>query len=105
MNPLTAVGTTIKVPYRCRNPKSTQPWLEPEHDHVGTVLAPTDPRAWANTLAFPDRTPEQWEVAEKFLRSNQPKDKVPVLWDFGRIYWEPVKHFHPENWTWDGEWT
>lgn len=59
-------------------------------EHLGTVLAPTDPRAWANTLAFPDRTPTHEEVV---AHVNQPHIKafmssVPVLWTFGKVYWE-----------------
>jgi len=66
-------------------------------EHLGTVLEPTDPRAWANTLAFPDRTPSREEVV---AHVSQPHIKafmssVPVLWTFGKVYWESPTSIAP----------
>ena len=93
MEPLTTPGTKITVGYRMARKDSTQPWLETTR--YGIVLAPNDPRAWANTGAFYDRTPSQEEVNAHLAKPTVAQamsrcQDVPVLWDFGRIYWEPA---------------
>lgn len=65
--------------------------------HMGTVLAPNDPRVWIGTLAFPTgHTPTQAQV-DKHIASVKAMDamllgddKVPVAWDFGCVYWHDV---------------
>ncbi len=58
----------------------------------GQVLEETDPRAWANTLAFPVASPDPDKVAAHVAqcRTQGMVFWVPVLWDFGteqRCYW------------------
>lgn len=61
----------------------------------GTVLAPEDPRAWAGTLAFPSGAPGRGEVLAHLLRVGWPEGVVPVLWEFGRVYWERAGSLRP----------
>lgn len=63
-------------------------WNQP---HQGTLLALDDPRAWAGTLAFSSETPDAAAVRTHvaWCRSQGLlSDRQPVLWDFGRAYWE-----------------
>jgi hypothetical protein len=72
-------GATVRCEYR--------------GDHTGVVLADDDPRAWAGTLIFPSESPDPSAVrahvaklrAEKFFSREV---KRPVLWSFGRVYWD-----------------
>lgn len=51
----------------------------------GVVIALDDPRAWANTLAFPtpDPDPEKVKAHVQWCKSQDLlKDKCAVLWDF-----------------------
>lgn len=60
-------------------------------DHVGTVLAIDDPQVWAGSLAFPEVNPDPGSVREhvsRCLSRGLLLDKIPVLWDFGRVYWD-----------------
>jgi len=67
-----------------------------EHNHAGTLLAVNDPAAWAETMAFPGRTPTQAEVdahlANKMIAgvfaSENTDPRIPIEWDFGKVYWE-----------------
>lgn len=72
------VGTRVRCGYR--------------GDHVGTVLAPDDPRAWAGSLAFPGPEPAPDKVRAHVRRCRAAgqleDDRAPVLWDFGGIYWD-----------------
>jgi len=69
-----------------------------EHNHAGTLLAVNDPRAWAETMAFTGRTPTQAEVDEHLagkmvagvFASESTDPRVPIEWDFGKVYWEPT---------------
>ena len=79
------IGATITANYR------------PEK-YKGQVLSELDPRAWANTLAFPTATPNPEAVKEHVTRCQRleathypdTRPRVPVLWDFGRVYWEYI---------------
>lgn len=84
------VGARVKVPYRT-SISDTQPWLN--YDHRGTLLDLLDPRAWANTLQFPGDSPSRAEVAAYVLTlpGGLLRSRRPVLWDFGRVYWEPCE--------------
>jgi len=66
-------------------------------EHFGIVLAPTDPRAWADTLAFSDRTPTPEEVAAYIQKPHIAGflSAVPVLWSFGKVYWEDPTSIAP----------
>lgn len=59
--------------------------------HQGTVLAYDDPRCWAGSIAFPLATPSQAEVSAHVARclgATGPWEHQPVLWDFGKIWWD-----------------
>jgi len=57
-------------------------------EHVGKVLALDDPRAWANTLAFPEDRPDRRSVKEHLLRHpTVGVTSVPVLYKFG-VQWD-----------------
>ena len=67
-------------------------------EHVGKVLGLDDPRAWANTLAFPQDKPNRRAVKEHLLRHPTAGVKsIPVLYKFG-VQWDrrdclsPVSH-------------
>jgi hypothetical protein len=83
------VGTRVgaeRWPYHAAHPDC---WGKPL---AGTVLDKADPRAWAGSLAFPGSNPDPKAVrahverqeAAGFLQDG----KVPVAWDFGKVYWE-----------------
>jgi len=79
--PGTEVGCHYRWPYDHAHPDC---WIEP---HKGIVLAIDDPRAWRNTLAFPEASypngPPQELVTthvERCLKDGLLDDKVPVLW-------------------------
>lgn len=84
INPGDRVGAG-RIPYRHAHPSCWgQPW-------AGTVLAIDDPRAWEGSIAFPDRKPKQADVTAHVAWCHKQGlllDKVPVLWDFGKVYWE-----------------
>lgn len=67
----------------------------------GIVLAQDDPRAWHDTVAFPDRDgslPAAEAVKTHVARCHRQGlllDAVPVLWEFGRIYWERFARLRP----------
>ena len=71
--------------------------------HTGLVLAADDPRAWAGTMAFPDTSLDAPPAAEdvtahlaKHSALGTPLGgKVPVLWSFGRVYWEALDALAP----------
>lgn len=71
-------GTRVKCAYR--------------NQHMGTVLAKDDPRAWAGSLAFPEASPDPQAVRAHVARCESRGDlsdaTQPVAWDFGRIYWD-----------------
>ncbi len=97
------VGALVGAQYR--RPSSNQPWhhprysgdpADPGHGWTGEVIAYNDPRLWANTLQFPDRTPTQEEVDAhlahyaEVVRQSPPhvqralrEERVPVLWEYG----------------------
>lgn len=97
------VGALVGAQYR--RPSSNQPWhhprysgdpADPGHGWTGEVIAYNDPRLWANTLQFPDRTPTQAEVDAhlahyaEVVRQSPPhvqralrEERVPVLWEYG----------------------
>jgi len=63
------------------------------NDHEGTVIAINDPRAWANTMAmgFDNDNPTQEQVdnhLEKLEKRGIVYEKIAVLWDFGKVYFE-----------------
>jgi hypothetical protein len=56
--------------------------------HVGKVLSLDDPRAWANTLAFPQDKPNRLAVKEHLLRHpTVGVQSIPVLYKFG-VQWD-----------------
>ena len=85
-----------------------------ESPHSGRVLERNDPRAWANTLAFPHHEPSQEEVDAHLARlalrkqaenlgwmkrseTAEPEGTLPVAWEFasGKVYWEPAARLRP----------
>lgn len=86
------VGQRVGCTYRDCPPQ--QPWLH--RDHRGTVIARDDPRAWAGTIAFPGPgAPTQKAVREHLAKLDamgvSVMDKIPVAWDFGKVYWESAE--------------
>jgi hypothetical protein len=70
----------------------------------GTLLAEDDPRAWANTIAFPGREPSQAEATAHvaWCAANVPHHigevVAPVLWNFrdeSRVMWERTADLRP----------
>lgn len=59
-------------------------WQKPRQ---GVVLDIEDPRAWSETLAFPEKAPQAEAVRRHvaWCRANIPGafQSVPVLWDYG----------------------
>lgn len=92
MKPGDVVGAQ-RWPYSAAHPDCWQPpWK-------GVVLDIEDPRAWANTLAFPADAPDPQAVRAHvaYCRANIPNAfarTVPVIWDFGqhgkKCHWEVV---------------
>lgn len=80
-----AVGTRVVCRYRVTEGGAG-------HAHVGTLLAMDDPRAWAGSLAFPTATPDpelvKAHVARCVARGMLRGIERPVLWDFGKVYWD-----------------
>ena len=61
--------------------------------HTGEILSIRDPRAWAGSLAFPVEFPDPEKVdawVKECLTQGYLRDRVPVLWSFGKIYWENI---------------
>jgi hypothetical protein len=60
--------------------------------HQGVLLAAHDPRAWQGSLAFPGNDLPDVETVKahvaKCTASGLLDDKQPVLWDFGKVYWD-----------------
>lgn len=59
-------------------------------DKTGTILAHTDPRAWAHTIKFPTEHPDPQAViqhVQQCYTHHLLQDTVPVLWDSGECYW------------------
>lgn len=61
--------------------------------HAGTVLAPHDPLAWRGSLKFlgpelPDADEVRRHVAKCREQGLLADGRVPVLWDFGAVYWD-----------------
>lgn len=80
----TEVSTHYRWPCSAFHPDCWEP------PHKGVVLANNDPRAWANTLAFPGRTPTQEEVdahLANLAERNIPLSNTPVLYQFG-VMWD-----------------
>lgn len=61
-------------------------------EHTGEVLATDDPRAWEGTIAFSEGLPTVDQVRAHLAKSHIGKflesDRIPVLWSFGKVYWE-----------------
>lgn len=59
---------------------------------LGRVIAVNDPLAWTDTLAFHGK-PSQDAVNSHIARCNAMgldlSNKTAVLWEFGKVYWEP----------------
>ena len=61
----------------------------------GVVLARDDPRAWADTVAFPVPDPDPVVVrapVARCLERGVLGDRIPVAWSFGITRWE-----HPQS--------
>lgn len=76
-------------------------WRPPWH---GEVLDIEDPRAWANTIAFPVANPDPEAVKNHVARCRMSVhgafgSLVPVLWDFGdnglKCHWESQSSLRP----------
>lgn len=60
----------------------------------GVVLSMQDPLAWQGTAAFCGRVPSAQELQAHLETHSSTSGKnctdVPVMWDFGRVFWEPA---------------
>jgi hypothetical protein len=56
--------------------------------HTGTVLSVDDPLAWKGSLAFPEGMPNRAAVKIHVRSLDLISRSKPVLWDFGRVYWD-----------------
>lgn len=66
-------------------------------EHVGKVLAVDDPRAWANTIAFPQDKPPRRAVKEHVLRHpTVAVGSIPVQYKFG-VQWDSRDCLSPTN--------
>lgn len=72
----------------------------------GQVLDRKDPRAWAETIAFPVANPDPAAVAVHVdrLMATCGVTRVPVLWDFNglsKVYWEHAERLrsYAEDYT------
>lgn len=82
-------GDRVKCAYRVNDTTG--------HVHEGTVIADDDPRAWAGSIAFPDASPNADDVRAHVARCRARGDLAPgahqpVLWDFGKVYWDTQLH-------------
>lgn len=92
------MGTEIKTwmvvgaqrwPYHAAHPEC---WLQP---WKGVVLDRDDPRAWAESVAFPTKRPNRQQVKAHVAAHPTLANKLPVLWNFGtykKIFWESVEN-------------
>ena len=93
-----AVGTLVSTRYRWPMSGSHPDcWELP---HLGEVLSVNDPRAWANTLAFSGRTPDQAEVDAHLaklaghgitIKDTPVKYYFGVMWDINVRPYEEVR--------------
>lgn len=85
------VGAT-RIPRQSCHPDAWgRPWK-------GTVLAVDDPAAWHGTIAFPSATPDAAAVRKHVdwcLSQGLLTNSVPVIWEFGRVYFEPADSLRP----------
>ena len=89
--PGTEVGCSYRWPYKVNHPDCWEP------PHKGVVLALDDPRAWRDTLAFPQRVPTQEECTahvQKCLDDGLLKGDVPVLWTWTNSHEQMVAWDH-----------
>lgn len=69
-------------------------WVRPWQ---GVVISKYDPKAWANTIAFPTASPDVEAVkqhVDKCIKRGDLMDVIPVLWNFGdhtKVHWEKSK--------------
>lgn len=67
----------------------------------GELLATDDPRAWANTIAFPTENPDPEAVKKHVAWCNAQGlvNTVPVLWNFGEkglvVHWSRPGDLRP----------
>lgn len=69
-----------------------------ETPHAGVVLAYNDTIAWANTIRFPNRTPNQEELNKHLETIDHEELSIPVLWAFPdgpQVYWEAAESLRP----------
>jgi hypothetical protein len=101
IKPGTVVGCRYRWPYDSCHPDC---WLPP---HRGIVLHLDDPRAWADTLAFPGSThpngPPQ-EAVTAHVMKHMPgigKKTIPILYkspipdDVLFVQWDTIVNVHP----------
>lgn len=82
---------SLRIPYSHCSPDC---WGTP---HLGTLLAQDDPIVWKDSMQFGSGVPGQLEVSEHVRRCHEQgwlRDEVPVLWDFGKVYWSDVGAIH-----------
>ena len=93
------LGTKVgaqRWPYHHAHPDAWgRPW-------AGVVLALDDPRAWAETVAFPWPQPDPAAVTAHVTKCRArgwlSDGRVPVLWSFGdeeRVHWESTDSLRP----------
>ena len=62
--------------------------------YTGIVLADNDIKAWIGTMAFNFGVPESQEAVDNHVNRNKElfpnlnDNRVPVEWEFNKVYWE-----------------
>ena len=93
-------GATVSVLYRCQEPDTWSGGAGQGKCWTGKVLDVADPRAWEGTIAFPGRLPTRAQVnahisnLQKKHGLSVGKNDVPVLWEFGKVYWTSRDSIH-----------
>lgn len=91
-NPEFAPGTLVgsdRRPFGDGSHAGGRPWS-------GVVLARDDPRAWRGTLYAGRRNRfRPGELAAHVASHGGMRDRLPVLWEFGKVYWEDASKLVP----------
>ena len=76
-------GSKVIATYGRYDPETGREW-------TGVVLNRDDPQAWINTIAFPGPEEPDKKAVKAHVERHQDllSDRVPVAWEFGKVYWE-----------------
>lgn len=74
----------------------TRVQCEYRYENQGTVLSDTDPRAWNGQFTTEEEVAAHlerekklsWRLNSQYGMPIVRDTRVPVLWDFGKVYWD-----------------